>query len=601
VGFPGLTSQEGDPNDSATFHGISQFLPGEDQIHSAGLLANPNRNMAFPGDAHMNDIGQSQQQLFYFGTSFDEPTLATYPVPWTFSATINNSQGSTSSADMHDGLNEWLVHSQEASPQISLEFQNIPNYHRGDLGVHDSSYPAPSCTEKPPLGDIPFIIEDPTRRSTYHEKRVRSREDLAKQKQDSHDLKVSGGACVWCYRSKKKCDASSVCHPCRTGKRRCIRDSAQLSLLALSMTIPSCASAKPRAPPFPETVAVLNYVGVEAFQRGEELTAVVYIRQHGVNIQPWAMKLTRADLTLPNTTKTAIDQLLARTIMCMQCPQLSILEDSYGSQSLVQKALEMAKVFLAISGLARTSVSTLRDDLQVTQLTILLVLVAGSQRLTEISECLSAGLHEALRRKDLPDNYNDGQYTNDSLHPLWVAFALYYRVISALLGLEPNSSIARIFKSLELQLEEAHKTAWSVIMSLSPCLQQLKRKPKQVLRRDIPELSSAFQFDLSVSTSWANESPFSESSYSVETLLQDPWKQRVPPTDNPLASDTGLRTSTEPQMERVMFGSTSSVERSESSSINPAVVNLLDPVVVPPGELSRTIETVLWEECETRR
>lgn len=601
MGFPGLTSQEGDSNDSATLDGISQFLPEEDHIYAAGLHASSSRNMAFPGDAHMNDLGQSQQQLFYLGPSFDEPTLAAYPLPWTFSTTINNSQSSTPPADIHEGLNEWLINSQEACPQISLEFQNALNCHSGDLRVHDFSFPPPSCTEKPPLGDIPFIIEDPTQRSTYHEKRVRSREDLAKQKQDSHNLKVSGGACVWCYRSKKKCDASSVCHPCRTGKRRCIRDSAQLSLLALTMTIPSGASAKPRGPPFPETVAALNHVGVAAFQRAEELTAVIYIRQHGVDIQPWAMNLTRADLTLPTTTKTAIDQLLAKAVMCMQCPQLSILENFYGSQSLVQKSLEMAKVFLAISGIARTSVSMHRDDLEVTQLTILLVLVAGSQRLTEISECLSAGLHEALRRKDLPDNYSDGQYTNDSLHPLWVAFALYYRVISALLGLEPNSPIAKIFKSLEPQLEEAHKTAWSVIMSLSPCPQQLKRKPKQVLRRDIPELSSASQFDLSVSTSWANESPFSESSYSVETLLQDPWKQRVLCTDNTLASHTELRLSTEPQMERVVFGSTSSVERSESSSVNPAVLNLLDPVVVPPGELSITIETVLLEECEQRR
>ena len=413
--------------------------------------------------------------------------------------------------------------------------------------------------------------------------------------------------------ARKKCDASLVCHPCRSGNRKCIRDSAQLSLLAPIVTTSNGTSAVPQSLPSHETIAALNYLGATVFHRAEALTAVVNIRQqHAGNLHTWAMNLTRVDLTLPNNTKAAIDQFLAKAITCVQCPQLSRLENVYGSHPLVQEALRMAKLFLAVSGIAKTSIYTQPDDLGVARLTMLLVLVAGSQRLVEISQLFSVGLHDALRRKDLQDNYCDGQYRpqiNDPLHPLWVAYALYYRVISGLLGLEPNSPIANIFQSLEPHLDEAHKTTWSVINNLSPCPRHLKRRPKQALREDIPVLSSASHFDLSVSTSieargngftppmmLGRDDPFSEPSYGVEALFDDPWTQPALSPNNALTSQTVLRSSTEAQVARSLFGSISRIGSSDSSSIDPVVLNLLDPTAVPPGELRDTIDTVMLEK-----
>lgn len=613
AGLPSLTSLENNQNDSTTFDGVPLFLPNEDHINPVDLHASPSHNSAFPTETFLNDLGPSQQQEYYVALPFDQHTLIAYPPPLAIPTSMGYPQGSTSSPDIEDCSNNWPTNCQGGSP-MSFELQNASNPHSGNPRVHNFPFPQSTSSEKLASRETPFIIiEDPTHPGTYREKKPRSREDLAKQKQASHDLKVSGGACVWCYRSKKKCDASPVCHPCRSGNRKCIRDSAQLSLLAPIVTTSNGTSAVPHSPPSHETIAALNYLGATVFHGAEALTAVFNIRQlHTGNIHTWAMNLTRVDLTLPNNTKAAIDQFMAKAITCVQCSQLSRLENVYGSHPLVQEALKMAKLFLAVSGIAKTSICTQPDDLGVARLTTLLVLVAGSQRLVEISQLFSVGLHDALRRKDLQDNYCDGQYRpqiNDPLHPLWVAYALYYRVISGLLGLEPESPLANIFQSLESHLDEAHKTTWSVIINLSPCPRHLKRKPKQALREDIPVLSSASHFDLSFSTSieaWGNgfappmmpgrDDPFSEPSYGVEALLDDPWTQSALFPNNALTSQTVLRSSTEPQVARSLFGSISRIGSSGSSSIDPAVLNLLDPTAVPQGELRNTIDTVMLEE-----
>ncbi|KAJ6108193.1 hypothetical protein N7523_009516 [Penicillium sp. IBT 18751x] len=613
AGVPSLTSLEEDPNSSSPFDGVPPFVPREDHVNPVDFHASPSRNPALPNETLSNDLGLSQQQEYYVALPFDQHTLVAYPPSWAIPTTMSYPQGSNASPDTEDRSNIWPANSQDGSPLVSFEFQNASKPHSGDLRVHNVPSAQTTSTDNLSSRETPFIIiEDPTHPGTYRERKPRSREDLAKQKQAIHDLKVSGGACVWCYRSKKKCDASAVCHPCRSGNRKCIRDSMQLSLLAPIVTPPIGTSAVPLSLPSHETIAALNQLGATVFQRAEAFTAIMSIREPQAEIlHTWTINLTRVDLTLPTNTKAAIDQFLAKAIICVHCPELSRLEVAYGSHPLVQEALKLARLFLAISGIAKTSFSTQPDDLGVARLTMLLVLVAGSQRLVEISQFFSVGLHDALRRKDLQDNYCDGQYRpqiNDPLHPLWVAYALYYRVISGLLDLEPDSPIANIFQSLETHLDEAHKTTWSVIVNLSPCARHLKRRPKQALREDIPILSSASHFDLTVSTNieaWDDEfgrqmmlsrdNPFSEASYDVRTLLEDSWTQPSF-TNIALTSQPGLRSATEPRVARSLFGSISRIGGPDSSSIDPAVLNLLDPTAVPQGELRETIDTVMLEE-----
>lgn len=68
-----------------------------------------------------------------------------------------------------------------------------------------------------------FVMEDPTNPHGYREKRVRSKGELDKQKEDIRQLKQYGGACRACYNSKKKCGPSTPCPPCLANKRECVR------------------------------------------------------------------------------------------------------------------------------------------------------------------------------------------------------------------------------------------------------------------------------------------------------------------------------------------------------------------------------------------
>ncbi|KAJ5665876.1 uncharacterized protein N7477_008324 [Penicillium maclennaniae] len=530
------------------------------QVH----LMVPSRNPALPNDIFLTDLGlsQRQQQQYYVALPFDQHTLVAYPSSWALPTTMGYPQGSTASPDTEDRSNIWPTNSQDGSPPVSLEFQNAPKPHSGDLRVHNVPSAQPTSTDNLSSRETPFIIiEDPTHPGTYRERKPRSREDLAKQKQAIHDLKVSG---------------------------------VQLSLLAPIVTAPIGTSAVPQSLPSHETIAALNQLGATVFQRAEAFTAI------------WSIREPQAEIL---HTRPLTSFWRKQSFVC-SVPNFRGSKLPTGSHPLVQEALKLARLFLAISGIAKTSFSTQSDDLGVARLTMLLVLVAGSQRLVEISQFFSVGLHDALRRKDLQDNYCDGQYRpqiNDPLHPLWVAYALYYRVISGLLDLEPDSPIANIFQSLETHLDEAHKTTWSVIVNLSPCARHLKRRPKQALREDIPILSSASHFDLTVSTNieaWDDEfghqmmlsrdDPFSEASHGVRALFEDSWTQPSF-TNIALTSQPGLKSSTEPRVARSMFGSISRIGSPDSSSIDPAVLNLLDLTAVPQGELRETIDTVMVE------
>lgn len=71
-----------------------------------------------------------------------------------------------------------------------------------------------------------FVLEDPTQPNKICEKRPRSRSELDKQKEDIRELKKHGGACLSCYKMKKKCGPSTPCPQCKANKRQCIRKHA---------------------------------------------------------------------------------------------------------------------------------------------------------------------------------------------------------------------------------------------------------------------------------------------------------------------------------------------------------------------------------------
>ena len=93
------------------------------------------------------------------------------------------------------------------------------------MSASDIQPSLPTGQEKRALSPVSFdfVMEDPTNPQNYREKRVRSRTELDKQKEDIRQLKEYGGACQWCYRNKKKCGPSTPCPPCLSNRRECVR------------------------------------------------------------------------------------------------------------------------------------------------------------------------------------------------------------------------------------------------------------------------------------------------------------------------------------------------------------------------------------------
>lgn len=95
-----------------------------------------------------------------------------------------------------------------SNSSVTIHDQPSPSFHR-------RSASPPACYD--------FVMEDPTNPHGYREKRFRSRMELDKQKEEIRHLKEYGGACLSCYRSKKKCGPSTPCPPCLSNGRECVR------------------------------------------------------------------------------------------------------------------------------------------------------------------------------------------------------------------------------------------------------------------------------------------------------------------------------------------------------------------------------------------
>ena len=89
--------------------------------------------------------------------------------------------------------------------------------------IHNQPSPPFDRRSATPPACYDFVMEDPTNPHCYREKRFRSRMELDKQKEEIRHLKEYGGACLSCYRSKKKCGPSTPCPPCLTNGRECVR------------------------------------------------------------------------------------------------------------------------------------------------------------------------------------------------------------------------------------------------------------------------------------------------------------------------------------------------------------------------------------------
>lgn len=155
-----------------------------------------------------------------------------------------------------------------SSPVNISQFQNTfrsssitsgyaSNVHGGSLDEHSSylvgratSDTATFITRSPtPEGELKIIMEDPQNGHLHREKRIRTQEELDSQKEGMRVLKDNGGACLACYRSKKRCGPGDPCPPCAARNRECVRSDRNDGETVFAGGQPTSASGSAPAQP----------------------------------------------------------------------------------------------------------------------------------------------------------------------------------------------------------------------------------------------------------------------------------------------------------------------------------------------------------------
>ncbi|CAL5874759.1 uncharacterized protein PFLUO_LOCUS9060 [Penicillium psychrofluorescens] len=413
-------------------------------------------------------------------------------------------------------------------------------------------------TQEPPLpagSSLHVIIEDPRENPRGHrERRIRSEVDLEKQKENTRLLKMFGGACLWCYRSKKRCEPANTCRSCALNRRKCIRESSQLSLFGptVELSADDDLAAFLLSPPSREALTTLRALANKILKQEPGLRVVINLRQTGDgHIQTWAIDLREAQTAVSSAWGHPVATFIADAHKYVWCTELVELEKAYHLHPLVQSAIAMARMFMTLRCLGQTKIHVSQFDVDIARLTLFYILVVCSRDLAEQSERFAGILCETLRRKDqhhVPGNGNDEETTPVS--PIWAATALYYRVVSGLLDLHTCLSIAPIFNSFASHLDGVHSSLWSILKWISPSQEPCSKDSlTAALNDEIPVLPSREYFDVAL---WLGPSslepfepvvfrrhadPFSETSYAMESFLEGAFTRPGKP-ESPCAAKT---------------------------------------------------------------
>ncbi|KAJ5595286.1 uncharacterized protein N7459_001494 [Penicillium hispanicum] len=401
--------------------------------------------------------------------------------------------------------------------------------------------PTQSKKHSSPEMTYDFVIEDPRNSQTFREKRRRTRLDIEKQKECIRLLKEFGGACLWCYRSKKRCGATNPCPSCVTNHRKCIRTSAQLSLVAPLPTPPSQNSMPILGPPSKEVLDALQLLGDRTFQNISTFNSVINIRDtEDASVDTWVMEITKPDLDISlMKTRHAVDNFVSKASTYIHYVTLAKFQSTYLEQPLVRAAIKMAKLCMVIGCLAKTRVHIRSFDIAAARLTLLLLLVACCRELADMSDGFSIELCEMLRRKIMHDICSNGKnqpQTANNLNSVWVATALYYRTVSGLLDLQTSPMIEHIFKPLVDHLATVRSNLFSILKSVPASPMHSSRSAiKQTLNDQVPVLPSSQFLDLAFwlgpvgshdgfsapSVLKRQGDPFAEQGYDMQSLLYD--------------------------------------------------------------------------------
>lgn len=381
-----------------------------------------------------------------------------------------------------------------------------------------------SLKELYPDGFIPWDPADPAKSDRIHEKIPLTQAELQQQREDTAALKRAGGSCMVCYRAKKKCGTTTPCPPCSSkGNRICFRSWGDLCLIGPptgnSLTILSFPSQEARDN--------LQRMSEEVFNRMNTFKAVVNIRDtYGGNCTAWHWTVTGSSITLSSKPECPVDVLLTGVTSALPLADLLKFGDLYKHSELVWTTVGMAKLFMAIQGLAQARIRTSWFETTTGRLVLLHVLILSFRKLAQMSQDFCPDLYIALcgKAKQLRKE--------NEFDPAWIAAALYYRVVCGLQDLQKNATVARIFGSFSCYLTGVREKLEDILRNVSPKHGTTgKSSCRGVLEDVVPNLPSSLDVDMafwltdseemSSSVFRRQDGPFSPPACQMQEFLAD--------------------------------------------------------------------------------
>ncbi|KAL1851541.1 hypothetical protein Plec18170_006360 [Paecilomyces lecythidis] len=383
---------------------------------------------------------------------------------------------------------------------------------------HISANHDPPCCS--PGRDISIVIEDPNSPIVYREKRVRTKEDSERQREDIRRLKERGGACVCCYLNKKKCDTNNPCSPCSANSRACFRDAAQLWLytpLSDPSTKRTCRTIKEKT--FEPACEVFRRLQDKSLPQAGATQAVVKLRWNDPN----PMDLLKADVSELSLTDSEVydrlkEDIIRNSLANIQLPSLQNLDSDAVDSPLLQSGMKMLGLLAALITLSRSRIYVRPADIGPARMTMFFILATHAKALCETSEIFCTELCETMRRKASHENATGGSQERDSrrLHnPVWIAAAIYHRVISGIAEFSPSPLISEILVGMKSDVNELRSKVKHILKSVPPYQDHDKpssKSPPMEISACVPDVPVLDYFEI---TFWLE----SQGTFPVPTAL----------------------------------------------------------------------------------
>ncbi|KAJ5762263.1 uncharacterized protein N7511_005645 [Penicillium nucicola] len=326
----------------------------------------------------------------------------------------------------------------------------------------------------PPTGHLKFIQVDPLNPERSSLETVpRTQAQIQAQKEDTAALKVFGGSCLWCIRFRKKCEPCSSCSHCLLGKIHvCIRGPRALYIFG-AIKLPSG-----------EGRLVLDEMERLAISEATELQGALMITQKDT-LESRAWTITESRFALRRKEKL-FDSFIDMAVGCLDCTELARLEASYSRNSLVQKAVLMARLLIVTQGIARSRIFAQAADVVSGRLVMFLILIRCMTRLAGMSWDFCFEIYGFLCHKP---KFAWKKDIENELCPIFVAWALYKRTSDRVSELRNDLVIQKILGD-GCSIDGICDAIQSVLDYTYPKNKYMKiKRIRDILDKNIPKLS----------------------------------------------------------------------------------------------------------------